>query len=211
MRNRFQTGSGFFSGFGFFDFPIFQSLHSPHGKEEQREQNADHRADGNFFWFVSDALFESREARFVELQLLGEIVEIPRVVAHVDAQAERVEDDDDGKRERDGERSMRETVDERDRGDERRNECRVRAWHVSVGDRVAQIPAVFSAIIGKLDGLGDEAHENRDKKQHDFIADHTRDLKYQRISLIIHYSAEVSSQKGGYVLESGWIDVMFQF
>lgn len=46
------------------------------------------------------------------------------------------------------------------------------ARHVTVRDRVAQVPTVLPAIIGKLDALGDYDDKDRNEKQHNFIANH---------------------------------------
>ena len=93
-------------------------LYSPNSEEEEGEQDADQTADGDFLGFVADSFFESGEIRFVEFEFFGETVEIARVLAHIDAQAKRVEDDDDGERECDGKRCLRKTVDKRDGGNQ---------------------------------------------------------------------------------------------
>lgn len=109
-------------------------LYPPDSKEEERQENTDERADGDFFGLMADSLLESREAVFIELELLRERVEEMRVFAHVDAEAERVEDDNTGECDRNGEAGCRESVKESNRCNERRDEGSVRTRHVPVGD-----------------------------------------------------------------------------
>ena len=43
---------------------------------------------------------------------------------------------------------------------------------MTVGDRVAEIPAVLPAVIGKLNSLGDDPDKYRYQKNENFIANH---------------------------------------
>lgn len=92
-------------------------LYPPDGEEEEGKEDADEGADGDFFWFMTDAFFEAGEARFVELEFFGERVEVLRMLAHIDAEPKRVKDDDDGEGERNRETRRCESIDKCDRGD----------------------------------------------------------------------------------------------
>ncbi|QQS21435.1 MAG: hypothetical protein IPL87_05230 [Candidatus Moraniibacteriota bacterium] len=93
--------------------------------------------------------------------------------AHIDAQTQSVENNDDGKNERDCKTCGRKSVDERNGGDKREDKSGVRAWHMSVGNRIANIPAVLSAVIRELDCFGQNADQHRNEKDENALADHS--------------------------------------
>ena len=72
-------------------------LYSPNSEEEEGEQDATKPPTATSSVCGRPVL--SRGNSIVEFEFFGEIVvEVARVLAHIDAQAKRVEDDDDGER-----------------------------------------------------------------------------------------------------------------
>ncbi|KKW07254.1 MAG: hypothetical protein UY41_C0007G0026 [Candidatus Moranbacteria bacterium GW2011_GWE1_49_15] len=109
---------------------------------------------------MAHAFFEAREF-LLDVQLADQHVEVSSLVTHVDAQARRVVDDDDGQRHGDGEGSRGDTGVISDRSRQRDDESGVGGRHVAVGHDITDVPAVAQGIEDVFCYLHDSTDQDR--------------------------------------------------
>lgn len=137
------------------------------GRNEKRENDAAERADNDFCRFVPYAFFEGRKFVRVEVEVGDDVVDMLRVLAHIDAQTQSIHDDDDGHDEGDGECGGMVALENPHRRDEREDIGGVGAGHMAIGDGVVDVPAVLADIVEELDAFGDDSDSDRDNEEGD--------------------------------------------
>jgi len=132
--------------------------------EKHSEDKAEEGADDDFADAVAGAFFEARILFFVDIKLPNEHIEIATLIAKVHPQTRGVVNDQKSQSNGHCKRARVDAFKMSDGGDDGNRKSSVGAWHMAMGEDVADIPTVPEAVVDKFDDLHEDANGNWNEK-----------------------------------------------